>query len=405
MRNLMLLAALAACASDPPPPPRAPDVQAVDAAPALAALRAGQFTDAARAASVVLAREPRDSQVAAVRAVATYVGAADRLASELEAVIKGADAVHYFDHEEGRAVWTRFLAELEDVDRDLAVAAADPQFVLELCPACWTGHDWNHNGRLDPGDEHLFEIETDLAGSDLPERDARRRPTYRFDAGDIQWARAMIAFQKAGAELVLAYRWSELDKLFLRKSDARGDQRVVIHLIDADRVKHAREDILAGLAFSAAEREAYLAETDDDREWVPSPRQVNHPMPFTVDQALYTHWADLLGDANKLLTSDEGVSLREAAEVIDAHAGRLVPAAYVDIGRMLRDPEDIVIDLGALDQRVPPLERIARELLGHGYAEHMRASPLVGRIRHMLVDAQTSDETLEHKLHYLFWLN
>ena len=405
MRRLLLLATLAACASDPPPPPRPPDVQVLDAAPALAALRAGQFDEAARAAGTALARAPRDSQVAAIRAVATYVGAADRLADRLEAVIKAADAVHYFDHEEGRAVWTRFLADLDDVDRDLAIAAADPTFVLELCPACWTGHDWNHNGRLDPGDEHLFEIETDMAGSDLPEHDPRRRPTYRFDAGDIQWARAMVAFQRAGAELVLAYRWSELDKLILPRHGDRVDKRVVVHLVDGDRVRHAREDILAGLAYSAAEREAYLAETDDDREWVPNPRQVSHPMPFAVDQALYTHWAELLGDASKLLTSDEGLSIRETAELVEKRAGRYVPDAYIDVGRMLREPQDIVIDLSSMDQRQPPLERIAREVLGHGYAEHMRASPLVGRIGRMIGDAQHGDETFEHKLHYLFWLN
>ena len=376
----------------------------MDAAPALAALRAGEFTEAARAATAVIAREPRDSQVAAVRAVATYVGAADRLAAELQAVLERADSVHYFDHEQGRAVWTRFLSDLDAVDRDLAVAAADPQFALELCPACWTGHDWNHNGRQDPGDEHLFEIETDMAGSDLPARDPRRHPTFRFDAGDIQWARAMVAFQKAGAELVLAYRWSDLDKLFLSKHDELG-QRVVIRLIDAERVRHARADILMGLAFSAAEREAYLAETDDDREWVPSPRQANHPIPLAVDQTLYTRWAELLGDVNKLVAGEEGLSLREAADVIEPHLGHWMPDAYLDLGRLLREPQDVVIDLQLLDARPPPVERIARGVLGHGYAEHMRASPLVGRVRHVIADATRGDETLVHKLHYLFWLN
>ena len=30
---------------------------------------------------------------------------------------------------------------------------------------------------------------------------------------------------------------------------------------------------------------AYLAETDDDREWVPNPKQQSHPMPLPVDAA------------------------------------------------------------------------------------------------------------------------
>ena len=406
MRTLLLVAAcatVAACAAELPPRP--PEVRAVDDAPALAALRAGQFTEASRVAAEMLARDPRDPQVAAIHALAGYVAAGDRLFADLHRVIESADAVHYFDHEAGRAIWTRFLGELEAVDRDLAVAAADPQFSLELCIACWGEHDWNHNGRIDDGDRRLFEIETDAQGERLPDGDPRRRPTFRFDAGDVQWARAMIAFQRAGAELVLAYRWSELDKLFLGKWRDGDGERIVIHLIDADRVKRARSDILAGLDFSAKERQAYLAETDDDREWVPNPRQTSHPLPLPVDDALYARWAEILDAAQHLLASDDGISLREAATLLDRRAALLVPDAYIDLGRMFREPQDITIDLSS-DRPTPAVgERVARGLLGHGYVEHMHASPLVGTLRHTIDDVAGGHETFEHKLEYLFWLN
>jgi hypothetical protein len=211
----------------------------------------------------------------------------------------------------------------------------------------------------------------------------------------------MIAFQRAGAELVLAYRWSELDKMFLGSS-ARGDLR--IHLVDKGRVKRAKERILAGLGFAERCRDEYLAETDDDREWVPNPHQ-HSPVPLAVDDALYTRWAAVLGDVRKMLNSEEGVSLREVAALVDRQLGREMPDAYIDVGRMLDDPQDIVLDLSDQKESAAFIEHVMRGLLGHGYQEHMRASPLVGRLRHSLDELDHGDETMAKKLRYLFWLN
>ena len=66
---------------------------------------------------------------------------------------------------------------------------------------------------------------------------------------------------------------------------------------------------------------------------------------------------------------------------------------------MFREPADIVIDLR---RNVTP-EPFLRGLLGHGYAETMRASPLVGRLRHMKEALDTGEDTFERKLRYLFW--
>ena len=395
MRPILLISLAIACGGEPPA--RSPTQRSADSAPAVSALRAGDFTAASQAAGTALALDHGNSQAAAVRAIATYVTAADDLIAALGKVTERADALHYFDHEEGRAIWQQFLTRLDAVDADLAIAAADPAFSLELCIACWD-HDWNHNGRSDAGDRRMLEIERDGSGELLPGGDPRRRPTFRFDAGDVQWARAMIAFQRAGAELVLAYRWSELDKLFLGKG--AGDVR--IQLIDKGRVQRARERILAGVAFAERCRQEYLAETDDDREWVPNPRQ-HGAMPLPVDEALYTRWAEVLGDVRKLLTSEEGISLREAGAVLVTRPS--FPDAYLDVGRMLDDPQDIVLSIHGDLESPAMLEAIARGLLGHGYRTSMRASPLVARLRHMFHEVDHGDDTIERKLRYLFWLN
>jgi hypothetical protein len=401
MKQLLLVLALVACGG-PAVPARTPAQRAQDSASAVAALQASKFDDAARQATAVLASDPGNARAAAVRAIATYQGGIHGLIEELHHIIEKADHLEFFDHEGGRAAWQGFLGKLEAIDRDLAVVAADREFSLELCIACWEG-DWNHNGRIDDRDRKLFELEFDGKGGEIPEGDPRRRPTFRFDTGDADWARAMIAFQRAVGELVLAYRWSDLDKLL----QAKGPPTLTIRLIDKARVTRARELILAGLGFADRCREAYLAETDDDREWVPNPRQKSHPMPLEVDDAVYRTWAGVTGDLRRMLNSEEGLSIRELARVADDGLTTHVPDAYIDLGRMLAEPRDIAIDLSQImhKQDAATVEQILRGLLQNGYQTAMRPSPLVGRVRQMKAELDRGEDSFERKLRYLFWLN
>lgn len=398
MRHLYVsvMAVLAAC-GQPEHTPRAPGRAGAHTQAATSALRASQFAEAVREADAALAAEERDSQAAAVRAVGRYQRAGETLVRELGTVLDSGENLKSLDHEKGRLVWRTFLGELEQVDRDLAIVAADPAFSLELCIACWKV-DWNGNGRIDPRDNRMLELELDGKGGSLSEDDPRRRPTYRFDVGDALWGRAMISFQRAAVELVLAYRWSELDKLW-RGADA---QPLTIKLIDPGRVKHARELFIAALGFSSQERDAYLAETDDDREWLPNPRQKSYAMPLDVDDGLYATWAQVISDVHRMLSSQDGVGFREVVQLFaDPGDAEKVPDAYLDLGRMFREPTDIVIDL----RSAATPEAFLRGILGNGYAKTMRASPLVARLRHMKEALDTGEDTLERKLRYLFWLN
>ncbi|MEO7734377.1 MAG: hypothetical protein ABIY55_25700 [Kofleriaceae bacterium] len=398
-RTLVLCAVVIGCGG---PPARTPAQRSVDSAPAVAALQASRFEDATRTATSVLTADPHNAKAAAVRAIASYVVAGHELVGELMRILGTADHLEFFDHAGGRAAWQGFLTRLAAIEDDLAVASADPDLALELCLACWE-RDWNRNGRIDERDRKLFELEYDGQGGELAEGDPRRRPTFRFDAGDLDWARAMIAFQRAAGELVLAYKWSELDKLF-RAHDA---PTLTIHLIDPARVTRARELILAGLDFADRCRRAYLAETDDDREWVPNPRQRSHPMPLEMDDAVYRTWEAVIGDLRRMLRSEDGLALRELARAADDHLAAMLPDAYIDLGRLLGEPADIVIDLARLDHAPAPatIEAVLRGALQHGYQARMRPSPLVARLRAMKDQLDRGEDTFERKLRYLLWLN
>ena len=372
----------------------------VDATAAITALQASKFADARREADAVLAKDASSSQAAAVRAIATYQAGVERLVGEMSAIMETGELMKALDHQSGRAMWTKFLDALDAVDKDLAIVAKDPGFSLELCIACFE-IDWNGRRGVDERDRHMLEIEYDGHGGELAENDVRRRPTFRFDVGDAEWGRAMIGFQRAFVNLVLAYDWRQLDKIFGRG----GDRRLVFPIADKARVAKALELFVFALDRSAAERTAYLAETDDDREWVPSPTQKNHPIPLAVDDSIYATWDAVLRDVKDLLASKAGVSFKEIARMIDDDLERLAPAAFLDLGAMFREPTDIVIDFSDESESPNNMERVLRGLVGHGYKEAMRASPLVGRVRTMIQSVDKGEETFEHKLRYLFWFN
>ena len=386
-----------------------------DSAVAVSSLQAARFAEAASQASLVLVRDPGNSRAAAVHAIATYQAAGSRLRDDLFAA-----GMSLLDHATARDVGDRFLDQLAVVDRDLAVVAADPAFSLDLCLACWE-HDWNHNGEIDDRDRALFEIEFDGRvtpggddeGGELPKGDPRRRPTFRFDTGDADWARAMISFQRAALEILLAYRWSEVGKLFARGMDHAP--ALVLHLEDAPRVQRARTWILDGLRYADRCRAEYLAETDDTREWVPSPRQHDHPVPLEVDAALYQTWADVTGDIRRLLEGEDGISFRELAALGKRDSAAYFPDAYLDLGAMLRQPADITLDLALIEAAdevrsntvavVPLIEKFLRGALGKGYAAAKQRSPLVGRLERMKRELSMGNDTFERKLRYLLWLN
>jgi hypothetical protein len=407
MKRLLVLLAIAGCGG-PDPAAKPPLQQRTDAsAPAVTALVTSKFANAVEQANAVLARDPRDSRAAAVRAIATYQIAGHALIVELGGIIEKAEKLEFLDHAGGRAAWQGFLTKLEAIDRDLAVVAADPGFSLELCLACWE-HDWNRSGEIDDNDRKMFELEFDGKGGEIAAADPRRRPTFRFDVGDAEWARAMIAFQRAAGELVLAYKWSDLDKLFGENLfGGKPPPRLTIKLTDRERVKRARQLVIAGLGHADRCRDAYLAETDDDREWVPNPRQHNHPIPLEVDDELYRTWAGVTGDVRRMLTSEEGLSMRDLVGLADDDLQTRTPAAYIDFGRMLSEPKDLTIDLSLVRGRIDAAgaETLLRGVLGNGYQTQMKPSPLVGRLRAMKGQLDRDEDTFERKLRYLFWLN
>ena len=384
--------------------------QRLDARHAIEALRSGAFEQAEKEAAKLVKQDERNAYGRLVRAITRYKKAMHQFSQDARtmifSVIRG-----NINHRYLRSSLDQMREALTAVDADLA-ASQQRDIYLELCLACWKV-DWNHNGRIDRRDSMVFQIEVGADGKELPRDDPRRKPVFRFDVGDVAWARAFVNFQRAFFELLTAYKWTELDKLAFGLLRNRPPQEVVIRMADPQRVKQAKRFILAGLGFADAARKAYLAETDDDREWLPNPRQKNHPMPLPVDDALYETWKLLVGDLTRLVRGDEGLSVEALAQLGD-HKWQVPPKGFIDVGRMLDKPRDIVLRIkeilplmkaGKEGQQASNIEALLRNVLGDYYAQDMKASPITGRFERMKQEVKRGKESLQRKLRYLFWLN
>ncbi len=407
MRSLALLLALAGitCGGSQSKPTPNNDQQRKVASPAVEALAAGSFEKAGQQAGELLEKDSTNSSAAAVRAFVDYHDTMSSLFDDMVVVFDAMESGGSPDYERAREALDRAEGSLAEIDKDLAIAAADPGFVLELCPACWE-RDWNHDGRVDDGDKHILEVEFDRTGADLPDGDSRRRPTYRFDVGDAIWARAMVSFQRGFINMVLAYSWADSTKLmaaFFSKPN-----QITIKLEDASRMAKARDLYLQALDYSDQCRAAYLAETDDDREWVPSPQQTNYGAPLPVDEALYQTWEGVVRDLRMLLQGKEGLQLALLAE-FDENPWPRAPQGFVNIGKLFSQPIDINLDIATLEninfENIDEVEKGLASFLGRYWEGSMKPTPLVKRVKRMADELERGEESLERKLRYLFWIN
>ncbi|MEO7328929.1 MAG: hypothetical protein ABI193_10145 [Minicystis sp.] len=390
--------------SDAGPEPATPVVanQEASTRPAITALQQGRFEEAESLAQRGIQADDTNPYPHLVQAITRYRRTMQQLALDGRS-LEGALDQGTLSQRALHAALLGAEGELAKVENDLAAASRRSGLALDLCLACWE-IDWNGNGRIDDRDHLLLQIEQDAQGEPIPEDDPRRKPTFRFDDGDVAWARAFVSFERAALDVALAYDFSDIARFAAPR--AERPSRLVLRLIERDRIAQARRRLLEGLAHSDAARRAYLAETDDEREWVPNPRQQSHPLPLPVDQALYDTWGGVLGDLRRLVEGEEGLGFAEMLAVADERM-HLPVRGYLDLGRMLSHPRDIVLDLGDLShlERANDLEGAMSAVLGESYVHDIKPSPLPRRLARMKGEIDRHEEGLARKLRYLFWLN
>lgn len=189
-----------------------------------------------------------------------------------------------------------------------------------------TRMDFNANGKLEPN-ESFWKTLSLLTGIQATEK-AAQNFAIAFDAGDVVWLRGYSNLLSAMTQVVLAHDESKLfDSAahlvfakpqtpypFLAGTGAFNwgnidisDIVAFIHLInfpvvEPQRLTAALQNLQAVTALSRQSWKLILAETDNDREWLPNPRQKGVIPNARVTQPMIDSWLSFMNETDVLLT-------------------------------------------------------------------------------------------------------
>ncbi|WP_292634664.1 hypothetical protein, partial [Mesorhizobium sp.] len=236
-------------------------------------------------------------------------------------------------YEEFRAILVSFRDRLEKSAATLGSvpANADVGMVVDLTRA---GIDLNEDGAIAP-DESFAAIMASLAHGSIDTSAAAPSLTFRFDRADGFWLQGYAEFLMAQADFWLAHDFRAMfdgsfHMLFPRAKLPLQDALVpldggmsgnmfasewrfadfisLVHLvnwpvIEPERRQASRRHLLEMIRLSREDWKSILAETDNDREWLPGPQQkgANPLTGLDVGQEQVTAWLATLTMAEDLL--------------------------------------------------------------------------------------------------------
>jgi hypothetical protein len=217
------------------------------------------------------------------------------------------------DYAKLRAIYTTLLADLALAEATLAaMPAGAAKFAADIHAVRL---DMNSNGRGDD-DERLDAILARLMRTSGP-------PGWEvaFDRADATWLRGYTQVLSGVLQFVLAHDWSDTyrqtahlffkgarqssnplhgeavaNPLLGRDAGATADAIAMLHLIrwpvaEPDRLKASHAHFKRVAALSRQNWREILAETDDDREWLPGPHQKSSAIgALQVSQAQVDGW-------------------------------------------------------------------------------------------------------------------
>lgn len=187
-----------------------------------------------------------------------------------------------------------------------------------------TGDLWfdvNANGTRDAGEELFAFLRAPRDGGDLIP------PTIRFDSADVKWLSAYAHLLSAFSDLVVAAQTpaaiatvQEADRELERltpggrpptlmpgEDDWITMAATIILALEApplpERTRAAHGHLKAMIADNREFWDRIAAETDNDREWIPSSRQVS-ALPFAFPEGTAEGWQAVLDDAERLLDGE-----------------------------------------------------------------------------------------------------
>ncbi len=209
--------------------------------------------------------------------------------------------------------------------------------------------DLDGDGQCSPNETLAASLERVLAPN-APARGGGDM-VVRFDSADAMWLKGYTHFLSGVLDLLLAYDWRPVwdqcaHVIFLKpeplpplarflsapgRSDHWADLIAALHnmrldLVDKEGLAHAREEFRAMLSCSRLCWQRVLAEKDNDKEWLPSPRQTG-PRGFKVTQAQVDAWMRVLDELEAVASGQK----------LLAH-WRLKPGVGINVNKLIASP-------------------------------------------------------------------
>lgn len=247
------------------------------------------------------------------------------------------------DYAKVRAILAQLVDDMDAAKASLAAAGESGDYVVLIDPLR-IRFDVDGDGQASDAESMRSIVERQLgipltpepatqpAGSDKSPAQAPEAPdtTLGFDRADALWMAGYSQVLASHGDFLLAHDFSDLvnvafHRLFPRaglpmqdyseggsifmepRTDAAAaDAIAAIHTLDwpvvePERLKRVLERLKAITAFSRANWAAILAETDDDHEFIPSPRQTATLPGSEVNQEMVDAWLRTLDTADAIL--------------------------------------------------------------------------------------------------------
>lgn len=262
-------------------------------------------------------------------------------------------------YETQRTAFANFLARLADVEATLAGMKAkdEVKIVIDLEKVRL---DFTGRAKGDASATLMRVVRSIMQARPLPPLPGAAPEVFEvaFDRADAIWLRGYCHLLSAGLEFVLAHDWSPTflaaGDLFYpriagngaakRPSTTAGESALpwarggtgdiaaaiaMIHLIrwepvEPKRMASVRLHLKQVVALSRENWAAIMAETDDDREWIPSPNQKNGVLPnMGITEERVRTWLAALDEFDEVLDGkklvphwglDKGINLKRVFE-------------------------------------------------------------------------------------------
>ena len=226
-------------------------------------------------------------------------------------------------YEDFRGLIQGFTTDLAAVDETLAgVKSGEARLPLDLATI---HYDANGDGTA-TGDESLLAVMARVSGMRPDSLPANLG--FAFDKGDALWLRGYTNVLMAFGEFILAHDWHESfdttffhffpamrspfrDALAPPSGDMYGEAGPIADFIsfvhirmpvaEPGRMKASLAHMKAMVALSRESWTAILAETDDDREWLPGPNQTSPFESVVIDADSVAAWHLVLDEVDAIL--------------------------------------------------------------------------------------------------------